>query len=54
MKSISVFLDLDIAHFDDFRGKIADVNRTQRLYHIIHTTFGSSLGKVSFIILGYV
>ena len=37
---------LDIAKFADFRRKIADVNRTQGVCHVIHIFFGSSLGKV--------
>ena len=44
MQSISVFLD--IAKFADFLSKNADVSRTQGAYHMIHTFFGSSLGKV--------
>ena len=31
---LSVFID--IAKFADFRLKNADVNRTQRVYHVIH------------------
>ena len=44
MQSISVFRD--IAKFADFRGKIADVDRTQGECHVIQIFFGSSLGKV--------
>ena len=44
IQSISVFLD--IAKFADFRCKNADVSRTQRVCHVIHIFFGSSLGKV--------
>ena len=41
MQSISVFLD--IAKFANFRGKNADVSRTERVYHVVHIFFGSSL-----------
>ena len=44
MQSISVFLD--IAKFADSQWKNADVSRTQRVCHMIHIFFGSSLGKV--------
>ena len=44
MESISVFLD--IAKFADFRLKNADVCRTQGVCHVIHTVFGTSLGKL--------
>ena len=44
MQSISVFLD--IAKLADFRLKNADVNRAQGVCHMIHSFFGSSLGKV--------
>ena len=40
MQSISVFLD--IAKFADFRGKNANVGRTQEVYQVIDI---SSLGK---------
>ena len=48
-----------IAKFADFRWKNADVSRTQRVCHVIHIFFGSSLGKEvitmpSFSIVGYV
>ena len=42
IQSISVFLD--IAKFDDFQGKNADV--TQWVCHMSHIFFESSLGKV--------
>ena len=44
MESISVFLD--IAKFADFLLKNADVSRTQKVCHVTHILFGSSLGKV--------
>ena len=44
MQSMSLFLA--IAKFADFRWKNADTSRTQGLYHVIHTFFESSLGKV--------
>ena len=44
MESVSVFLD--IATFADFQWKNPDVSRTQGIYHVTHTFFGSSLGKV--------
>ena len=44
MQSISVFFDK--AKFADFRLKNADVSRIQRVCHVIHIFFGSSLGKV--------
>ena len=44
MESKSVFLDK--AKFADFRLKKADVSRTQKVCHVIHIFFGSSLGKV--------
>ena len=44
MQSVSVFLD--IAKITDFRSKNTDVSRTHGLCHVIHTFFGSSLGKV--------
>ena len=44
MQSISVFLD--ITKFADFRGRNADVSRTQRMCHVIYIFLGSSLGKV--------
>ena len=44
MQSISVFLDM--AKFADFRQKKDDFSRTQGVCHVIHTIFGSSLGKV--------
>ena len=37
---------LDITKVPDFRGKIADVSRTQGVCHVIYMFFGSSLGKV--------
>ena len=43
-KSISFFLD--IAKFTDLRWKKSDVHRTQRVCHVIHVLFGSSLGKL--------
>ena len=36
----------DIAKFADFRRKNTDDSRTQRLCHVIHIFFGSSLDKV--------
>ena len=42
----SVFVFLVIAKFADFRLKNANVSRTQGVYHLIHTFFGSYLGKV--------
>ena len=44
MQSTSVFLD--IAIFTDFQWKNDDVNRTQRVCHVVDIFFGSSLGKV--------
>ena len=44
MQSKSVFLD--IAKFADFWRKNVDVSRTQEMCQVIHTFFGSSLGKV--------
>ena len=44
MQSVSVFLD--VAKVADFQWKSADVNRTQGVCHVIHTFFGSSLGKL--------
>ena len=44
MQSIPVFFD--ITKFADFWGKNADVSRTQRVCHVIHILFGSSLSKV--------
>ena len=44
MQSISVFLN--ITKFADFGWKNADVSRNQAVYHVIHTLFGFSLGKV--------
>ena len=44
IQSISVFLNL--AKFDDFRLKDADVSRTQGLCYVIHIFCGSSLSKV--------
>ena len=43
---VSTGLFPDIAKFADFRRKNNDVSRTQRLCHVIHIFFGSSLGKV--------
>ena len=37
---------LDLAKFVDFWWKNADVSRIQGVCHMIHTIFGSSLGKV--------
>ena len=40
-------LYLDIAKYADFRWKHAGTSRkTQRVCHVIHIFFGSSLGKV--------
>ena len=44
MQSISVFFDM--TKFTDFQLKNADVSRTQKVCHMIHMFFGSSLGKV--------
>ena len=44
MQSTSVFLD--IAKFEDFQRKNADVSRTQGLCHVIHKFFGSSLDQI--------
>ena len=44
MELVSVFLD--IAKFAEFREENTDVSRTQGVCHMIHKTFGSSLGKV--------
>ena len=44
MQSISVFFD--IAKVADFWLKITDVSRTQGVFQINYTYFGSSLGKV--------
>ena len=44
MEPISVFLD--IAKFANFQQKKADVSRTQKVSHMIHIVFGTSLGKV--------
>ena len=44
MQSISVFLD--IAKSVAFQRKNSDVNKTQEVFHVIHTFFGSYLGKV--------
>ena len=50
MQSTSV--SLDITKFADSRWKIADVNKTQGVWHVIHldhldrVPFGSSLGRV--------
>ena len=44
MQSISIFLD--ITKFADFQWKSADVSRAQGFCHVIHTFFGSSLGKI--------
>ena len=44
MESISVFLD--ITKVANFRRKNADASKTQRVGHVIHIFFGSSLGKV--------
>ena len=45
-KNTIYILFLDIAKFADFLWKNADVNRTERVCHVIHILFGSSLGKV--------
>ena len=42
----SVFVFLGITKSADFRSKNADVSRSQRVCHVIHIFFGSSLGKV--------
>ena len=42
----SIFVFLDIAKFADFRSKNADVSRILEVCHVIHISFGSSLGKV--------
>ena len=42
----SIFVFLDITKLADFPWKIADVSKTQKLYHMIYIYFGSSLGKV--------
>ena len=44
MQSISVFLEM--AKFADFWQKKDDFSRIQGVCHVIHTIFGSSLGKV--------
>ena len=44
MQFISVFSD--IAKFPDFQRKNADVRRNQRMCHVTHMFFESSLGKV--------
>ena len=41
-----VFVFPETAKFADFRRKNADVSRTQKVFHVIHIVFGSSLGKV--------
>ena len=43
-QSLSVFFD--IAKFADLRSQKADVNKNQKVCHVIHMFFGSSLGKV--------
>ena len=42
----SIFVFLDITKFTDFRGKNADVSRTQGVCHVIQMFFGSYLSKV--------
>ena len=42
----SIFVFLDKPKFADFQLKNANVGRTQGMCHVIHTFFGSSLGKV--------
>ena len=42
----TIFVFLDIAKFADLRSKNPDVNKTQGVCHVIHISFGSSLGKV--------
>ena len=44
MQPMSVFLDIATPPY--FRWKNTDVSRTQGACHVIHITFGSSLGKV--------
>ena len=44
MQSITVFFD--IAKFADFHLENFDVRRIQGVYHVIHTIFGSTFGKV--------
>ena len=44
----NLFVFLDIRKVPDFRWKNPDVSRTQRVCHVIHIFFGSSLGKVQF------
>ena len=46
MQSMSVFSD--IAKFDDFRLKNADLSRNQDLCHMTDIFFGSSPGKDNF------
>ena len=46
IKMQSMFVFLDITKFADFRGKNADVSRTQGVCHVIHMFFGSYLSKV--------
>ena len=45
-QNATISLFLDIAKFTDFPWKNADFSRTQGVSHVIHTFFGSSLGKV--------
>ena len=55
MQSICVFLD--IAKFANFQRKIADISRTQRVYHVIHivlNVFRKGITVPIFIIVGYV
>ena len=42
----SLFVFSDIAKVADFHRKNADVSRTQGVCHMIHTFFGSFLGRV--------
>ena len=42
----SIFVFPDVTNVADFRGKSADVSRTQGVCHAIYIFLGSSLGKV--------
>ena len=44
MQPMSVFLVT--AKFTDFRRKNTDVSRTEKVSHVIHIFFESSLGKI--------
>ena len=46
MKSISIFLDVDIANFVDFRGKFADVNNKNKKDFCVCCFKGLSSEKV--------